>query len=177
MTTSQQRPGDDPRPYPGYRLGNGLRGLIIYGAGDAFAALILGEFSTGRLIGMAALGASLYALEIPNWFRYIDRRVPLTASWRSVILRTGLALLYFNPLWIARHLLFIALFSGDSRLIGWSLITTGLWSFLVNIPVTILANYWIQVRVSGKQRFTASALFSAGMAVYYAFSGVWFGRP
>lgn len=150
-----------------------LRGLLIYGAGDAAAAALGGEFAARRLVGMALVGATLYALEIPAWFRWIDRRSPragAAAAWR----RTGWAMLYFNPLWIARHLLFIRLFQGRFDLIRWSLVSAGAGSFLVNVPISAAANWLIQNRVPAPWRFAASATFSAMMAVYYAWSGARF---
>ncbi len=89
--------------------------------------------------------------------------------------RTGLALLYFNPLWIARHLLFIALLTGNTSSIGWGLLRLGAISFAVNIPVAFTANFLIQNMVPLRWRFFSSAVFSSLMAVYYALSGTIFG--
>ncbi len=161
--------------YPGYRFSNALRGMLIYGSGDTAAALILGEFSLVRMIGMALVGAVVYAIEVPNWFHWIDKRVQDRCDWRSALQRTGLALLYFNPVWIARHLLFIQLFSANWQQIDWSLLSLGCYSFLVNIPIAAIANYLIQNRLSFRWRFTASALFSACMALYYALAPHLFG--
>lgn len=153
-----------------------LRGLLIYGLGDGLAAWLRGEFAWTRLLGMALIGGSVYAVEIPAYFRWIDRRAPAAAGWAATWRRTGLALLYFNPLWIARHLLFIACLSGRWGSVGWPLLETGALSFAANIPVSLAANYWIQNRVPMRWRFAASAGFSAAMAVYYALSEVWFAR-
>jgi hypothetical protein len=71
--------------WPGYRAGNALRGALIYGGGDALAAWLLGEFSPTRLAGMAALGGTLYALEVPNWFHWIDRRVGAHRDWGGAL--------------------------------------------------------------------------------------------
>jgi hypothetical protein len=162
-----------PQTYPGYRLDNAIRGALIYGGGDALAAWILGELGLVRLLGMATIGGTLYALEVPNWFRWIDRHAPSQVGWRNAIERTGLALIYFNPLWIARHLAFIAFFSGEA--IGTGLIATGSMAFLANIPIALIANYLIQNALPPRHRFTASALYSAAMAVYYALSLRFFG--
>lgn len=155
------------------RRSDALRGLLIYGAGDAAAAAIGDGFAWPRLAGMAAIGATLYALEIPAWFRWIDRREPragTAAAWR----RAGWALLYFNPIWIARHLFFIRLFGGRFEELGWRLLVTGSISFAVNLPAGLAANWLIQNRVPASWRFAASALYSALMAAYYAWSGTWF---
>lgn len=157
-----------------YRASDCLRGVLIYSTGDAVAALLLSQFSLPRLAGMMLVGGSLYALEIPAWFRYIDRRTSGMSGLGGSLARTGLALLYFNPLWIARHLLFIQVFSGNWSGIGWGLVRTGLLSFSVNVPFALAANYLIQNRMPLKWRFLASAVFSSLMAIYYAFSQVIF---
>lgn len=143
--------------------------MAIYGSGDAVAAWILGELSLGRSLGMVLVGGFVYGVEVPNWFRWIDRHCRRDGL-RASLERTLWALAYFNPLWITRHLAFIALFSGDWSQLGWGLLETGLWSFLANIPVALLANWAIQNRLPLRLRFVASAVFSALMAVYYAFS-------
>jgi hypothetical protein len=161
--------------WPGYRAGNALRGALIYGGGDALAAWLLGEFSPTRLAGMAALGGTLYALEVPNWFHWIDRRTGGRFGWGGALQRTALALLYFNPLWIARHLLIIAWLRGDPEPLAWTLLETATWAYLANLPVALLANFAIQNRMPLRLRFVASALYSALMAVYYAASETLFG--
>ena len=150
-------------------------GLFIYAAGDTIAALILGQFMWTRLAGMMCLGATVYALEIPTWFRWIDRHTKSKShGLNRILIRTGLALLYFNPLWIARHLLFIAVFSAEWHALEPALLQTALFAWLVNIPLSITGNAIIQGVLPLRWRFIGSATFSALMAVYYAFSGVWF---
>lgn len=150
-------------------------GALIYAAGDTVAALILGQFSPGRLLGMMLVGATIYAWEIPNYFRWIDHRTEgMPRGMRFALARTGLALLYFNPLWIARHLLFIAIFSGRWSTVHWGLLHTALLSWLFNIPLSAVGNAVIQVALPFRWRFVGSAVFSGLMAVYYALSGVWF---
>ncbi len=146
-----------------------ISGIIIYAAGDTVAALLLDEFVVWRLLGVMALGGTVYAFEIPNYFNWIDRRTAaapsdLARAWG----RTGLALLYFNPLWIARHLLFLSLFSGQWDAVGWGLLKTGALSWLINIPLSALGNYIIQVKLPLRRRFLGSAIFSGLMAIYYA---------
>ncbi len=150
-----------------YNLSNVTRGLIIYPLGDTIAALLMNEFSVTRLIGMMLVGALIYSLEIPAWFSYINTRY-------TGMQRTLMAMLYFNPLWIARHLLFIFFFSGQISLIHWSIFTIALKSFAVNLPVAFAANYIIQNKLPLHWRFFSSALFSSLMAVYYALSSVIF---
>ena len=82
---------------------------------------------------------------------------------------------WFNPLWIARHALFIRLLGGRTNEIDFSLLTIGATSFALNMPVALAANYLIQNRLALRWQVMASAGFSAIMAVYYAMSEVWFG--
>ena len=153
-----------------YTKPNIVRGAMIYSSGDLIAALLLGEFSFYRLIGMILLGATLYAIEIPNYFAWIERKTKYILGIKKTLAKAGLAMLYFNPLWIARHLLFIKLFSGNMDQIDMTLLTIAGLSFLVNIPISFIANYIIQNKIRLDWRFMASALFSALMAIYYASS-------
>jgi hypothetical protein len=156
-----------------YTPENAWRGALIYGLGDAAAGALLGQFTWLRLLGVALVGGTLYALEVPNYFRWIDGKMGPATHWRQALLRAGMAMLYFNPLWIARHLLLLALLSGGA--VGWHLLAVGAKSFLANIPLSLLANWLIQNRIPLSWRFVASALFSGLMAIYYALSAVWFG--
>ncbi len=153
---------------------NILRGATIYAIGDTIAALVLNEFSWVRLIGMICVGATLYAFEIPNYFAWIDRRTKELASFKLTLAKTGLAIAYFNPLWIFRHLIFIKLFTGNLEEIDVQLFEIACWSFVANIPISFIANYIIQNKVRLSWRFLASAIFSALMAIYYAMSEVIF---
>jgi hypothetical protein len=155
-----------------YTWKNAIRGLLIYTTGDTAAALISDELSLTRAVGIAAVGGTLYALEIPSYFAWIDRRVPEGGGLRSKLARTGLALLYFNPLWIARHLLLLKLFAFEWQAIEPGLLAIGAWSFLINAPFAALANYLIQNKASYEYRFFWSAVFSAVVACYYALSEV-----
>lgn len=157
-----------------YTKSNIIRGALIYTLGDTIAALIGDDFSWTRMLGIAIIGATVYAIEIPNYFKWIDRQVQSTGTFLSSIKRASLAMLYFNPLWIARHILFIKLLSGHFDEIGWKLIYIGTISFLINIPVSISANYLIQNKISLRNRFLASAIFSGLMAIYYSLSAHWF---
>jgi len=151
-----------------------IRGLLIYASGDSIAALLLDEFLWMRLVGMMIIGATFYAIEIPNYFKWIDKITGTDNNGQNAFKRTGLAILYFNPLWIARHLFFIKLVSGLWSEISIDLLVLGCWSFLGNIPISLLANYLIQNKINFSWRFFASAVFSALMAVYYALAEVIF---
>ncbi|MDA3929098.1 MAG: hypothetical protein PF541_09070 [Prolixibacteraceae bacterium] len=147
-----------------------VRGVFIYASGDTVAALMLNEFSWWRMLGLALVGASFYAFEIPNYFSWIERKVKPYSGFKLSMVKTGLAMLYFNPLWIARHLFFIRLFSGTAGSVSWDLLRIASISFGVNIPISLIANYIIQNKINLKYRFLASAIFSALMAIYYAAS-------
>ncbi len=158
-----------------YKTSNIIRGSLIYMVGDTTAALLSDEFSWLRLAGILLIGATFYAFEIPNYFKWIDKKVSHSGNLKSKLLRASLAMLYFNPLWIARHILFIKLFMGQYNQISWGLISIGALSFLVNIPLSLGANYLIQNKIASEKRFIASAAFSGLMAVYYSLSSIWFG--
>lgn len=151
-----------------------LHGALIYGLGDSCATLLSDEFQISRLIGMMVLGGTLYAIEIPRYFAWIERSFEKPGIANS-IKRALLAQAFFNPLWIARHLAFIKCFSGQFAAIQWNLIGIALDAFVQVIPFALLVNYTIQNFIPYGWRFLASAAFSTLMAIYYALSGVWFG--
>lgn len=153
-----------------YTKSNILKGALIYSAGDAIAAFSLNEFSMYRVLGMMLVGATIYAFEIPNYFAWIDRKTVSYIGFKKTLAKTGLAIAYFNPIWIWRHLLFIKIFSGNLEQINMNLFYIACISFLVNIPISFIANYIIQNRIQLAWRFLASAIFSALMAIYYALS-------
>ncbi len=153
---------------------NILKGAIIYSSGDTIAALLLDEFSIYRLLGIILIGATIYAFEIPNYFTWIDKKTAQLSGIKKTLFKTSLAILYFNPLWIFRHLAFIKLFSGNYNDINSHLLEIAFLSFLVNIPISIIANYIIQNKMKIDWRFLASAIFSAIMAIYYALSEIIF---
>ena len=116
------------------------------------------------------VGAIIYSLEIPNYFAWIDKITKTYSGIQKTLVKTGLAIAYFNPLWIFRHLAFIKLFSGNYEQVNSNLLLIAFWSFLANIPISLCANYLIQNKVRLDWRFMTSALFSALMAIYYALS-------
>ncbi len=153
-----------------YNKKNILKGAVIYAIGDTIASLLLHEFQITRLLGIMLIGATFYAYEIPNYFAWIDKKTKNKVGIQKTIQKTTLAILYFNPLWIARHLFFIKLFSQKYDNINFNLLQIAFWSFLVNIPISIIANYLIQNKIKLNWRFVASAIFSGLMAIYYAMS-------
>ena len=153
---------------------NIVKGGLIYTIGDSIAALISNEFTIFRMLGVLIIGATIYAFEIPNYFSWIDQKIQAKPGILTSFKRAGLAMLYFNPLWIARHMLFILLLKTQYESINISLLKIAFLSFLVNIPISLLANYIIQNNIQFKYRFVASAIFSGLMAIYYALSFHWF---
>jgi hypothetical protein len=119
---------------------------------------------------MIIVGATVYAFEIPNYFKWIDKKTETLSGVKLTLTKTALAIAYFNPLWIWRHLIFIKLFSGAIDAINVHLFIIACLSFLVNIPISFVANYIIQNKIKFNWRFLASATFSALMAIYYALS-------
>lgn len=157
-----------------FKWQNAVRGGLIYATGDSIATLIGGEWLLPRALGIMLLGATLYATEIPAYFRWLETRFGGRRRGNAVS-KALLAQAFFNPLWIARHLAFIRLFSGRWTEIDWHLLVIGLDSFLHIVPIGLLMNYLIQNGVPLRWRFLASALYSALTAIYFALSEVWFG--
>jgi len=153
-----------------YTKNNILKGALIYAIGDSTAALITDEFSWIRLLGMAIIGGTVYAFEIPNFYAWLDKRTAYYSDTKKWIAKTNWAMLYFSPLWIARHMIFILILQGKWMDIHWNILLIGFWSFLFSLPVTYLCNYLIQNKISVKHRFIGSSIFSGIMAVYYALS-------
>lgn len=147
---------------------NVIRGAIVYSVFDAVAALMLGQFSWVRFFGIMLIGATIYTFEIPNYFAWIEQKCNKYSGHKKKLIKTLYALLYFNPLWIARHLLFIDVLTfGHS---SFAILNIAVKSFVVNIPISLFANYFIQNKLNLSYRYFASAIFSGLMAVYYAYS-------
>jgi len=150
-------------------------GAIIYATGDTVAAIMLGQFSPIRTLGMMLIGATVYAFEIPNCFHYIDKyTAKMKRGIRYATTRTLLAFLYFNPLWIVRHMLFITILNSDWLKINPELFKTALLSWIFNIPISLLGNAIIQQKIPTKWRFIGSSIFSGIMAIYFALAATWF---
>jgi hypothetical protein len=150
-----------------------LRGALIYAIGDTIAALLRDEFLISRLLGIFIVGGTIYALEINAYFAWIENKTISITRFKKLI-KASLALAYFNPLWIARHLAVIIICSYNYTHLNSEIFEIAFWSFLYNIPISILANYIIQNSITFEWRFIASALYSGLMAIYYALSTSWF---
>ena len=153
-----------------YKRSDIIKGLLVYSIGDSIASILLGEFQITRLLGVILIGATVYAFEIPNYFNWIESKTSAKTGRKKAIQKTLLALLYFNPLWILRHLLFLKIFSFEFGFSFKNLLIISFYSFLVNIPISFIGNFIIQNKIRINHRFLASAIFSALMAVYYALS-------
>lgn len=175
------------------RFLNALIGWVVYPLGDLLAQVITGHIDLPRLVGVALAGGLIYRREVPWWFGILDsfefstetverrpfvRRFMRSSDDRHLnwLGRTLGAILYFNPLWIARHMLFIRL-GADSRGFmaapGTALIecvVLGTKSFLINLPISFIGNYVIQMKIPLRWRFLASSVFSSLLATAYALS-------
>ena len=149
-----------------------LKGALLFGLFDTIAAMILGEFSWLRMCGMAAVGGTFYAIEIPSYFAWLEQRSSHMSTQHRAWFKSLMAVVYFNPLWIARHMCFIYLFNGQS--IDASVLYTAWQSFIYGMPVSAVFNYVIQNHITVRHRFLASSLFSGCMAIFYAVSAVYF---
>ena len=147
-------------------------GAVFYPLGDLIGSVFLNSYSLTRTLGLVAVGALIYAIEIPAYFAWIERRIGPAKAFKMQATKTLLAALYFNPIWIFRHAAFIAIFSGAYSTIGWGLLSSSLFSFLYLFPVSICVNHVIQNWLPLRYRFFASSIFSVCVAVYYALSTV-----
>lgn len=184
--------------YDKIQLKNSFFGFFVYAIGDFLAQLILNNFSLTRSIGLGIIGASIYAIEIPIWFRFIENvRIKLKNKKKrkniflkidnnldykfSPISKMLLATLYFNPLWVARHMFFIKLFSFIENGGSFNILDTFLEiiplaniSFTSTIIIVFIGNYIIHNKIALKYRFIGNAIFSSLLAMYYAISIVLF---
>jgi len=124
-------------------------------------------------VGILFLGGLVYAFEIPNYLKWLSRKFYKDDVYTKIF-STVLFTLYFNPLWIARHLLVLNLFKGNFNQINWDLLRVGLDSFIYSFFFTLPINYLIINKVPVKWKFGITAVFSSSMAIFYALSEVIF---
>lgn len=144
-------------------------GALLFAAGDSIGSLISGDFLYQRMLGMMVLGGSLYAWEIPAYFAHLQRRFN-KPGYLNAFQRTLAAGLFFNPLWIARHMLFIKLFSGQWQTISLDILGLATLSFIYGFPFSMLVNYLIQNVIYLRWRFLVSSIYSALTVIYFALS-------
>lgn len=185
---------------PRRSFGDVLVGWLVYPAGDLLGQLITGHISPLRIVVMALAGGLIYRYEVPWWFRQLDRHefeASTIARWKFLrhfvrdvasdrhlnwLGRTVGAILYFNPLWIARHLLFIRLAVSNFSLSVFTpllaslgaMVITASKSFAVNLPISFAGNYVIQMRIPLRWRFLGSSIFSGILATAYALANRFF---
>ncbi|MBT3811295.1 MAG: hypothetical protein HOE45_02935 [Gammaproteobacteria bacterium] len=152
---------------------NVLTGAILFAAGDSIGALLTGGFLYQRMLGMMLLGGSLYAWEIPAYFAHLQCRFN-KRGLLNAFKRTLAAGLFFNPLWITRHFVFIKLFSGQWQTISPDILVIATESFIFCFPFSLLVNYLIQNVISLRKRFLVSSVYSALTVIYFALSEVLF---
>lgn len=174
------------------KINNAWIPWVLYPAGDLVAQLIVGELNGYRLLILSLVGGTIYQFEVPLWFRWLDQRtvserqiakVPvltwLTQSdseWHHRLNwfgRTLGAMLYFSPVWIVRHMLFLKLATVPWNEIIWVATIQTLWkascmSFIVNMPFSLLGNYIIQARLPLKYRFLGSIIMTGLFSIAYA---------
>lgn len=164
---------------------------VLYPAGDLVAQLITGEFNLYRLLILSVVGGLIYQFEVPLWFRWLDHRTIATEQvgqypvlkWLTTpqdnryrlnwFGRTLGAMLYFSPIWIVRHMVFLKLATAPFTHIAWLLTIQSLWkascmSFVVNMPFSLLGNYMIQARLPLKYRFLGSIIMTGLFSIAYA---------
>jgi hypothetical protein len=155
---------------------NLLIGWLLYPLGDLVGQLLLGKFEPERILVMTLVGGLLYRFEIPAWFRILDS-VSIAGKKLTWIGRTIGAMLYFNPLWIARHVLFIYLATHHFQIgsdfnsaiaVIINCLVVGLKSFVTNLPISVVGNLIIQTKLPVQYRFAGSATLSAIFAISYA---------
>lgn len=175
-------------------------GWVLYPLGDLVGQLIMHDVSLTRYLTIMFVGGVIYRFEIPRWFSFLDRyrfqkstlkKFPLLNiflhqeegdspetkfNWLG---KTLGAALFFNPLWIARHLFFITL--ATSGFVGIDLGATlikvlqaGSISFLTNLPIALVGNYVIQEHTSLRYRFMGSAVLTTILNAKYAIEFVLF---
>ncbi len=158
------------------KTANLLIGWLLYPIGDLIGQLLLGKFEPERILVMTLVGGLLYRFEIPAWFKKLDS-FEIAGEKLNWIGRTVGAMLYFNPLWIARHVFFIYLathqfqLGPDMRSFGAVILdclSVGIKSFITNLPISVLGNLIIQTKLPVQYRFAGSATLSAIFAVSYA---------
>lgn len=154
-------------------LRDAMTGAVLFATGDSIGTLLTGDFLYQRMLAMLVLGGSLYAWEIPSYFHFLQRRFN-QPGLLNALKRTLSATLFFNPLWIARHMVFIKVFAGEWTAVSADILGLATQSFLYCFPVSLLANYMILNVVSSRWRFFSSSIFSALTVIYFALSEVIF---
>lgn len=187
------------------RLIQHFAGWVLYPLGDIVGQIIMDDVNPVRYIAVMIAGGIIYRFEIPRWFHFLDSfRLSIDAGHRFPPLRrlvheddTGLRLnwlgktlgaaLYFNPLWIARHLFFIKVATLVGPDMNWytdvdyiaiiiASLKSGTISFLTNLPIALIGNYLIQEHMNLRYRFVGSAALTTVLNAKYAIEFVLFSK-
>lgn len=152
-----------------------LWGGIILAVSDGLAAYLTGGFSWIRFIGLLIIGSTLYAIEIPTFFSWLENyaKSKFTGIKRKLI-KTIAVVIFFNPLWLFRHFAFIDILTGQTELINYHLLQTASISYIINVPLSLIGNFIIQNIIPLEWRFLSSSIYSAIMIMYFALSQVYF---
>jgi len=178
-------------PLPQSTALNNVAGWLVYPLGDLIGQLIGGNLNIARIVAIALAGGIIYRREIPAWFAFLvrfkvspstARRFPfmrlilkddadgLKLNWLG---RTLGATIYFNPLWMARHMMIIMLATHSWVTFNWAqaladALVLGVKAYVCNLPMTLVGNYIIQERLPFKYRLAGSSLLSALVSIVYA---------
>ena len=150
-----------------------ITGAVLFATGDSIGTLLTGDFLYQRMLAMLVLGGSLYAWEIPSYFGFLQRRFN-QPGYLDALKRTLSAALFFNPLWIARHMIFLKLFAGEWAAVSPDILVLATHAFIYCFPVSLLVNYIILNVISYRWRFFSSSIYSALTVIYFALSEVLF---
>lgn len=150
-------------------------GGVLMGLSDVISSMFNGDFLIYRSLGIALIGATLYAIEIPNFYHWLEGFTNSNFSgFTAKALKAVGVTLFFNPLWIYRHFIFMKIFSLEFNGMGYDLVVAASKSFLASIMVALIGNYIVQNKINLKWRFVASSVLSVLLVVFYAISKKWF---
>ena len=187
---SQDKPAETTKSKQCSKWMNLAVALLAYPTGDLVGQLIMGDdLNISRLIGVMIAGLIFYQFEVPYWFRFLDRLSfndrdrwiftivtrPDASGRRKLnwIGKTIGAMLYFNPLWIARHVLIISFATTpwiefDFTAVLFQSLELGLRSFVTNLPISIVGNFVVQQCLPLHLRFFGSSVLTMVFNIKYA---------
>lgn len=159
--------------------------ILLYPISTFIGQWISNDFHYGSLLTLTLAAVLFYQWEIPMFFKAVEEYRASDKLYSKLKLffneekainpigKTAAATLYFNPLWISRHMIFITLGAVPLASINWiELIDTsirkGSMSFLVTMPVVLIGNYIVQNKISLEKRFLGNAVLSGILVLAYA---------
>ncbi|MBX9880183.1 MAG: hypothetical protein K2Y22_17120 [Candidatus Obscuribacterales bacterium] len=167
----------------------------MYPATDLIGQLITSNFNPYRLVALLLAGGLVYQYEIPTWFnRLSEVCLPKKVAGLPVLrhltenrdeqlglnglARTIGAVFYFNPFWIARHMLFIKLATTSwselmpTMVLFWAIILATKM-FILNLPIAVMGNFIIQDKLPLHLRYAGSIILSTIFSITYALAYAW----